>query len=96
MVVIVVADCVVILWVVCLFERVVEVASGSVGILVVVTVEDPEAGVVNIDFTVVVVIIVDVGSDVVDITSVVVEIVVLVIADVVPLHVSMSHQPYFT
>ena len=94
--VIVVTDCVVISLVVGLFEMVFDVTSVSVGILVVVTVEDPEAGLLDIDFTVVVVIIVDVGSEVVDITSVVVEIVVLVIADVVPLHVSMSHQPYFT
>ena len=94
--VIVVTDCVVISLVVGLFEMVFDVTSVSVGILVVVTVEDPEAGLLDIDFTVVVVIIVDVESEVVDITSVVVEIVVLVIADVVPLHVSMSHQPYFT
>ena len=95
-VVIVVADCVVILWVVGLFEIVVDVASGSVGIVVVVTVEDPVAGVVDVDCIMAVVMIVDVGSEVVDIPSIVVEIVVLVSGDVVSLHLSTSHQLYFT
>ena len=95
-VVIAVAYCVVILWVVGLFEIVVDVASGSVGIVVVVMVEDPVAVVVDVECIMTVVMIVDVGYEVVVMTSIVVEIVVLVIADVVPLHVSTSHQPYFT
>ena len=94
-VVIVVVDCVVILWVVGLIEGVVVVALGCVGSSVVVMVEDVAAGVLDVDCNVVVVV-ADVGSEVVDKTTVVVEIVVLVIADVVPLHVLTSHQPYFT